>query len=184
MSFTFTLSSGAHGKALLALAAVGARSVDASLSPACRGLFTFISIWQHTGRQSRSLPPPVWGRLGAGEELLHLQQAFPKGPMPGLSSIPHLSLHPPCHEVVIRAGITDLHGQDPAPERAEEGDPHGSGCPWAGLQRGRVCGCACVCAGVCALCRCVYTCMREHEGGRLGRPWGGGIPAPGGHDLP
>ena len=50
-SFTFTLSSGAHGKALLALAEVGARSVDASLSSAGRGLLTFISIWQQTGRQ-------------------------------------------------------------------------------------------------------------------------------------
>ena len=51
-SFTFTLSSGAHGKALVALAAVGARGVDASLSSARRGLLTFISIWQRTGRQS------------------------------------------------------------------------------------------------------------------------------------
>lgn len=74
-SFTFTLSSETHGKALLALAAVGARGVDASLSPAGRGLLTLISIWQQTGRQSLSLPPPACGRLGAGEELLHLQRS-------------------------------------------------------------------------------------------------------------
>lgn len=51
-SFTFTLSSGAHGKALLALAVVGAGCVDASLSSADRRLLTFISVCQHTGRQS------------------------------------------------------------------------------------------------------------------------------------
>lgn len=51
-SFTFALSPGAHGKALLALAAVGAGGVDASLSSARKGLLTFISIWQQTGRQS------------------------------------------------------------------------------------------------------------------------------------
>lgn len=49
--FTFTLSSGAHGKALLALAVVGAGCVDASLSLADRRLLTFISVWPHTGRQ-------------------------------------------------------------------------------------------------------------------------------------
>lgn len=51
-SFTFTLSSGAHDKALLALAVVGARGVDASLSLAGRVLLTFILIWQQIGRQS------------------------------------------------------------------------------------------------------------------------------------
>lgn len=43
-TFTFTLSSGAHGKALLALAVVGAGCVDASLSSADGRLLTFISV--------------------------------------------------------------------------------------------------------------------------------------------
>lgn len=34
--------------------------------------------------------PTSAGRLGAGENLLHLQLALPKGPVLGLSSIPHL----------------------------------------------------------------------------------------------
>lgn len=89
-SFTFTLSSGTHGKALLALAAVGAGGVDASLSPAGRGLLTLISIWQQTGRQSLSLPlQHVEGWVQ--ERSCSTCSALPRGPMPRLSSIPHLS---------------------------------------------------------------------------------------------
>lgn len=51
-SFTFTLSSGPHGKALLALAAVRAGGVDALLSWAGRGLLTLISICNTEGDKS------------------------------------------------------------------------------------------------------------------------------------
>lgn len=131
----------------------------------------------NTQETALSLPPAVSGRLAAGEDLLPLQLALPKGSVLVLSSIPHLPQHPPSHEAVIRAGITDScldhHGQGPIPRQAGESDCHDQAVYGRPVGREDV-----------QVCMCVCTFMRECEVERTKRPWRDGSSVPGEHYLP